>query len=160
MRVRAEVWNLRSRRCFRAIANAFAAGKERNGFRLVHFSVQGNHVHLLVEAEDAKCLGRGIQGLAVRLARGLNRVMGRRGPVFEDRYHTHVLRTPREVASALAYVIGNFVRHAARRGETISADWIDPYSSAAAPLQLTGPPLVAAAQTWLLREGWRRAVAA
>jgi REP-associated tyrosine transposase len=86
-------------------------------------------------------------------------LMGRRGPVFADRYHAHVLRTPREVANALGYVIGNFVRHAARRGETISADWTDPYSSAAISLQITGPPLVAAAQTWLLRVGWRRATA-
>jgi REP-associated tyrosine transposase len=157
MRVRQEVWNLRSRRCLRAIASGFARGKRRNGFRLVHFSVQGNHLHLLVEAETAERLARGIQGLAIRLARGLNRVMQRHGDVFADRYHAHALSTPTEVANALAYVLGNFVRHAARRGEMISASWIDPYSSAAVSVELTGPPLVVPAQTWLLRVGWRRA---
>src|SRR5207237_3669374 len=34
LRVLSHVWNLRSRRSFRAIARAFARGKERNGFRL------------------------------------------------------------------------------------------------------------------------------
>ncbi len=158
MRVRQEVRNLRSRRCFRAIATAFARGKQRDGFRLVHFSVQGNHLHLIVEAETAERLARGIQGLAIRLARGLNRVMQRRGEVFVDRYHAHALSTPTEVANALAYVLGNFVRHAARRGETISASWIDAYSSAAVSVELTGPPLVVAPRTWLLSIGWRRIV--
>ena len=157
MRVRQEVWNLRSRRCFRAIARGFARGKQRDGFGLVHFSVQGNHLHLIVEADTAERLARGIQGLAIRLARGLNRVMQRHGDVFADRYHAHALSTPTEVANALAYVLGNFVRHAARRGETISASWIDPYSSAVVSVELAGPPLVVPAQTWLLRVGWRRA---
>jgi putative transposase len=156
MRVRRDVWNLRSRRCFRAIGRGFAQGKQREGFRLVHFSVQGNHIHLIVEADSAERLARGIQGVAIRLARALNRLMRRRGDVFADRYHAHTLRTPTEVANALAYVLGNFVRHAARRGETISASWVDPCSSAAVAVQLTGPPLVAPAQTWLLSVGWRR----
>jgi len=156
LRVCDAVWNLRSRRCFRAIARAFAFGKLRNGFRLVHFSVQGNHVHLIVEAESAEQLARGIQGLAIRLARGLNRVMQRRGDVFADRYHAHALRTPTEVANAVAYVLGNFVRHASRWGKTVRADWIDPNSSAAISAEVTGPPLTADPQTWLLRGGWRR----
>lgn len=157
LRVCDEVWNLRSRRCFRAIARAFAFGKLRNGFRLVHFSVQGNHVHLIVEADSGEQLARGIQGLAIRVARGLNRVMQRRGDVFADRYHAHALRTQTEVANAVAYVLGNFVRHAAQWGETVRGDWIDPYSSAAISAEVTGPPLTVDPQTWLLSVGWRRA---
>ena len=100
---------------------------------------------------------RAVKGLSVRVAKRLNRLMGRTGRVIGDRYHAHALRTPTEVANALAYVLGNFVRHAARRGEMISASWIDPYSSAAVSVELTGPPLIVAPQTWLLRGGWRRA---
>ena len=74
-----DVWNLRTRRCFTALARAFWGGGNRFGFRLVHYSVQGNHVHLLVEAKDEKSLSRGMCGLGVRVARGLNRVMRRRG---------------------------------------------------------------------------------
>jgi putative transposase len=158
LRVLPHVWNLRSRRAFRAVGRAFVSRKERDGFRLVHFSVQGNHLHLIVEARDAGRLSSGMQGLATWIARRLNELMGRRGKVFGDRFHAHALRTPLEVARAIAYVLGNFIVHSVRRGgkagrggaapEAIA----DPYSSAG------GSGLTGAARTWLLREGWRRAI--
>ena len=149
------VWNLRSRRSFRLLADAFVRGCDRLGFRLVHFSVQGNHLHLIVEAPDEARLARGLQGLAVRIARRLNRLMGRAGKVFADRYHGHVLRTPAEVARAVAYVLGNFFVHAQRRGERVDPTVADEYSSAA--VVETGPPLVVPPRTWLLCVGWTRA---
>ena len=98
MRLRREVWNLRSHRCFRALKRAFVEGCDRFGFRVVHFSVQGNHIHLIVEAPDAVGLGRAMKGLEVRMARALNKVMSRRGPVFADRYHAALAdRTARGV---------------------------------------------------------------
>src|SRR2546430_526040 len=147
------VWNLRSRRSFRELSAAFAEACNRDGFRLIHFSVQGNHLHLIVEAADAVRLSRGLQGLAVRIARRLN-LMGRAGKVFADRFHQHVLRSPAEVARAVAYVLGNFFVHALRRGEPVPATGTDEYSSARQ--RETGPPLVAPAQSWLLRAGWHR----
>jgi len=145
-RVRPEVWNLRLRQCFQAIARAFARGCDRRGFRLVHFSVQGNHLHLIVEAPDEVRLSRGLQGLAVRIARVLNLVMGRAGKVFADRYHEHVLRTGAEVANAVAYVVGNFARHLLRRGRRVREGAIDPCSSAATPSGFVTSP-----RTWLLQ---------
>ena len=85
---------------FSALARAFWGGCNRFGFRLVHYSVQGNHMHLLVEAADEKSLARGMNGLGVRVAKGLNRVMGRSGKVLDERYHGHILRTPTEVRRA------------------------------------------------------------
>jgi putative transposase len=158
VRVLTEVWNLRSRRCFSAIAAAFAGGRERDGFRLIHFSVQGNHLHLIVEAADPRSLSRGMQGLLIRIAKRLNRVMRRRGPVFADRYHEHVLRTPSEVARALAYVLGNFAVHARRRGDWSVGAEVDPYCSMSVAVRLgPGPPLVSEPRTWLLSSGWRKA---
>ena len=150
LRVLPHVWNLRSRRAFRALGRAFAGGKQRPGFRLVHFSVQGNHLHLIVEADDEMQLARGMQGLAVRMARRLNRMMQRRGEVFADRYHAHALRSPIESARAIAYVLGNYFIHAARRGEVVVRE-VDPFCSAAGHVTLT-----AEAETWLLRVGWTR----
>ncbi|HZX97143.1 MAG TPA: transposase, partial [Myxococcales bacterium] len=108
VRLRREVWNLRSHRCFRALRRSFAAGCVRFGFRLVHFSVQGNHIHTIVEAPDAVALGRAMKGLEVRMARALNKVMSRRGPVFADRYHALLLRSPRQAANAVRYVLENW----------------------------------------------------
>jgi putative transposase len=105
------VWSLRTRRCFTALSRAFWGGANRFGFRLVHYSVQGNHVHLLVEARDERALSRGMNGLGVRVARGLNRVMWRHGKVLDDRYHAHILRTPTETRRARAYLLQNARRH-------------------------------------------------
>ena len=153
LRVLPHVWNLRSRRAFRALGRAFAGGKERPGFRLVHFSVQGNHLHLIVEADDEHRLARGMQGLAVRMARRLNRMMQRRGEVFADRYHAHVLRTRRETANALRYVTRNYAHHVR---ENVAPDFVDPCSSARwmrAPPPPEAP--VVRPRTWLLREAPR-----
>ena len=147
-RVRDEAARLRSRQCFRVVASCIGKACERDGFRLVHFTVQSNHLHLIVEARDAMALARGIQGLSIRIAKAVNRVLGRRGPVFADRYHGHALRTPTEAANAIAYVLGNSHVHAVRRGRPIRPDAIDPLTSAA------NRQLVAQPHTWLLRIGW------
>ena len=109
--MREHVWNLRTRRCFTALARAFGGGADRFGFKLVHYSVQGNHLHLLVEARDERALSRGMNGLGVRVARGLNRVMRRHGRVLDDRYHSRILRSPTETRRVRAYLLQNARRH-------------------------------------------------
>lgn len=150
VRVRAEVWNLRTHRCFRALRRSFARGCDRFGFRLVHFSVQGNHIHLVVEAPDAVALSRAMKGLEVRMARALNKVMRRRGPVFADRYHAHLLLWPRETRYALRYVLENRTVHAHRDGRPPPLG-VDPCCSDS--WREHWPPLVAAARWWLLTVG-------
>ena len=152
LRVAEHVWNLRSRRAFRVIRAALAVGADRFGVRVVQLSVQGNHLHLLVEAPDRAALGQAMKGLSVRLAKGLNRMMGTKGRVLEDRYHAHVLATPTEVRRAMHYIRDNAKQHAAARGEHYRPGYVDPYSSEAPAAGLTLP----AAVTWLVREGWRR----
>jgi REP element-mobilizing transposase RayT len=130
LRLRAGLPSLRRKQSFRAIHRAFVGGCTQRGFRLVHYSVQTNHLHLIVEATDARSLARAIQGLCVRLARKLNALFQRKGSLFADRYHAHVLVTPREVRSALRYVLNNARRHLPRLRRRCFREWIDPYSSA------------------------------
>jgi REP element-mobilizing transposase RayT len=147
MRVASDVWNLRSKRCFRVIEDCFVGARARFGLRVIEFAVLGNHLHLLVEADSDLSLSRGMQGLSVRIARALNRVMQRRGSVFDDHYHSRLLATPTQLVNAIAYVLGNHEHHyGASRG-------IDPYSS----LACNRARLLCAPETWLLRVGWRRA---
>ncbi len=150
------VWNLRSERSFTVVHRALEALRRRNDLRVAHYSIQGNHIHLIVEAQGTRALSDGMRALGIRLARGLNAMMGRRGSVIEDRYHAHVLRTPAEVRNALRYVLGNFASHAARRGQTIATDWLDPFTSAR-PREPRGEqrvlwqePVTTEARTWLL----------
>jgi REP element-mobilizing transposase RayT len=147
-------WNLRSQRCFAPIRRALAEVRKRPGFRVVQFTVQHNHLHLLVEAEDRRTMSNALRALLIRVARGLNAVMGTRGRRVEDRYHEHVLKTPTEVRNALRHVLGNRAHHLAQRGAR-AADAVDEYSSQAEPLE----PLVRPPRSWLLRQGWMKAAA-
>ena len=164
LKVRAGVPSLRTVRLVREIERSFAIGCEREDFRLVHYSLQGNHAHLIVEADNENVLGRGMKALGARLARAVNRLFRRSGPALADRYHVRVLRTPREVRNALAYVLLNARRHAARAGRTLSrAFGIDPASSGRwfdgwqSAVITPGPsPPVAPPRSWLLSVGWRR----
>jgi REP element-mobilizing transposase RayT len=167
-RVLPHVWNLRAHRCMQPLRRAFSKGCDRFGFRLIHFTVQGNHIHLLAEAEDARALARGLKGLGVRAAKALNRVMGRKGAVLADRYHARPIKTPLATRIGLLYVFRNAAKHAAEYGAPLPVGWPDPCSSAAwfdgwrdppvfAALRArAGPPCVARARSWLLTAGWRR----
>jgi hypothetical protein len=108
--------SLRAAGVFGVVRAALAAGKQRGGFGLVHFSVQFNHLHLIAEAEDRQGLSRGLQGLCVRIARAVNRKLGQHGRVFSDRYHARCLKSPRTVQLALRYVLLNSRKHAREAG--------------------------------------------
>nr|WP_232288296.1 hypothetical protein [Anaeromyxobacter sp. K] len=160
------VWNLRSQRALRVVEAALeATTAAATGFGVVHFSLQGNHLHLIAEADGQRALSSGMQGLCIRLAKGLNRMMGRRGKVFADRYHARVLGTPSEVRAALAYVLLNHRSHLTRLGKPAGRGGVDRFSSgrwfdgwrSGGPAVITGSRNVTAApRTWLLATGWRR----
>jgi putative transposase len=104
LRLQKGLASLRSTPARRVIEGAIGAACYRFGTRLVHYSVQSNHLHVIVESEARRTLSRAMQGFAIRLARGLNKLWGRKGKVFSDRYYDRILSTPREVRSALGYV--------------------------------------------------------
>ena len=141
----------------------FAA--RRRTFRVVEFSVQTDHLHLIVEASSARALSRGMQGLLAWLARDVNRCLSRTGQVFTQRFHSRDLKSPLEVRNALVYVLMNAAKHHewAPDRATVVRDGIDPCSSARwfsgwrkkPPAPGLAPP-VSRATTWLLARGWRR----
>ena len=158
--------SLRGEVILRELRRALASGKERFGMRVVHYSVQDDHAHLIVEAADRRALSRGLHGLDVRFARAVNRALGRRGRVLADRYHARALRSPREVRNALVYVLLNWRKHSRSRrvawdlasSGPVFDGWRD-----ADPRDRLAPALLdAIAETrarpdvWLLRAGWRR----
>ncbi|HEX7126321.1 MAG TPA: transposase [Thermodesulfobacteriota bacterium] len=157
LRAGAGLPNLRSARVFAAVRGALGlASTER--FRVVHFSVQHDHLHMLVEASSREALSRGVQGLAIRVARAVNRALGRTGRVWGDRYHARVLTTPREVRNALVYVLNNWKKHGSEAlvlDRCSSAPWFDGWKGRYGGVPAGEPPVVPA-RTWLLRTGWRR----
>jgi REP element-mobilizing transposase RayT len=171
--------SLREVRGHRLLVRTLHAGSDRFGFRLVEFSVQTNHLHLIVEVPDQHALTRGAKGLFVRLAKQLNKLWNRKGNVFPERYHARALETPKAVRNALVYVLHNARKHRAW-GSGLdpfsSGAWFDGYRasqllklSTVAPV--AGPPnpgsriasemrgwprATQPARTWLLGHGWRK----
>ena len=168
VRLAAGLPRLRGRKAARALRHAFIHGCNKRRFRICQFSVQGNHVHLICEATDAMALARGIQGWKIRVTRRLNRLWHRTGTVWDDRYHSQIIKNLRQVRNTLCYVLQNARRH--REPLPQWANGIDPYSSACyfngwdddsfrnglSPPDDGEPPPVAKPHTWFLNIGWRQ----
>ena len=102
--------SLRSARVFGALRRAIArASIDR--FRVIHFSIQQDHGHFIVEGDEARRARGGVHGLTIRLALAVNRALGRKGTVVGDRYHARPLTTPRQMRVSMVYVLLNFRKH-------------------------------------------------
>jgi hypothetical protein len=138
-------------------------------FRVVHYSLQDSHVHLIVESASTAALLSGMRGPMVRVARRVNRMLFRRGRFWADRWHGRALTGPRQVRNVLGYVLQNRLKHRpvsrSGAGAAVSAYGpLDPLSSAQwfhgfvgslpSGFRSVGPPCVVAAKTWLLTVGW------
>ena len=164
IRVRKEIPKLRNGRFFRAFRATLAECCVRSGFRVVHYSVQQDHAHLIIEAVDKERLANGMKRLGARFARAVNRVFKRSGPVLDGRFHHRALTTPTEVRNALAYVLLNSRKHWVQEKQSppdevkidkaSSGIWFDGWQDYA-----PDPPdrvrEVALPNTWFLRTGWR-----
>jgi REP element-mobilizing transposase RayT len=172
-----EIGTLRRREMYKAVRKALVTTFTRSNFRIVHLSIQGTHIHLLIEADDKTALSRGMQAFQISAAKHLNAAMAqrtgrpRRGNVFVDRYHARIIRTPKQARNALAYVLNNWRKHRENRNQMAREHrWkLDPFSSAptfegwrdidvrAVAWPATYEPLpVWEPKTWLLREGWKK----
>jgi REP element-mobilizing transposase RayT len=113
---------MRRRDAFRAIRQAMYVVMPREDFRIIHLSIQRNHVHLICEAENRTALSRGLQAFKISAGKRLNRTLGRSGTVFADRYHQELIKTPQQMRAALAYVLNNWRKHGEDRGATVRVD--------------------------------------
>jgi REP element-mobilizing transposase RayT len=177
VRVVADVRSLRRRDVYAQLREATIVTARREDFRIVHMSIQANHLHLVVEAEHKTALSKGMQGFSISAARRINATITERtgvrrtGRVVADRFHARPLTTPRAVRHAVAYVLNNWRRHGEDRAGVARTWKVDPFSSGAVfsdwkelesspvlwPLRPTYHPLIVfRPQTWLLAKGWRQ----
>jgi len=151
-----------------AVVIAEIARASAKGLGVLHFSVQDDHVHLIVEAKDGTALSRGIQRVASRIAMGVNALAKRRGQFWRERYHRRDLASPRQFRNALVYVTFNYRKHAtpSQRSERARAvdlrssaiwfdDWADPKIVEKVRAARAGPSPVVAPRTWFARTGWK-----
>jgi putative transposase len=141
--------------------------RAKGDFRIPHFSIQRDHLHLIVEARDG-ALARGVRGFVIAFARRLNRLLGREGRVWSDRYHRKDLTCPRQTRNTLSYVLKNDLKHRLRDPSDDVAQGIariDVFSSAAlfdgwsmptGQVKYRVPwPDEMKPRTWLLDRGWK-----
>ena len=167
LRTRHDVPRLRRGKTYEAIRRALQRTPGETAFRVCHTSIQRNHLHFLIEANDSASLSHGMRSLAIMAARAINGVLGRKGTVFAYRYHATAISSPRQMRNALSYVLNNWRRHDEDEGsEAAHRAALDPYSTAihfrgwregvfAVPTGFEPLPS-AAPETWLLRVGWER----
>jgi hypothetical protein len=163
-----EVGRLRTKKAYQCVRRALRGLLTRSAvperFRICHLSIQGTHIHAIVEAGSTAALSRGMQGFQISLAKQLNAALDRSGRVFVDRFHMRVLRTPREVRNAIAYLVNNWRHHGEDRdfpGRAIDPyatgghfdGWLDPPDL---PSEDRGQLTTCPPRTWLLRTGWKR----
>jgi len=177
LRVSPAVGRLRRRKIYAALREAMITTFVREIIRVVHISIQSNHVHVIVEARDRLSLAKGMQGFQISAAKLINSALAdelgrrRRGRVFTDRYHADIITSPRRARHCLAYVLNNWRRHHEDRSGSPATWTIDPFSSGdnfAGWKELEDSPVmwrtreayksmpVWQPRSWLLREGWRR----
>jgi REP element-mobilizing transposase RayT len=167
LRTVADVPRLRQPLLYAAIRSALHHMLNRCDLRIVHVSIQGNHLHMIVEHVDRDAVIRGMQAFTIKAARAINKALGRMGKVFAYRYHATAIESPRQMRHVLAYVLNNWRRHNEDQQGRAARAAIDPYSTAIwfggwksvgrfklpagfEPLPMANP------MTWLLTEGWRR----
>ena len=168
MRAVRGVPSMRTQTVQKAVLTELSRASEK-GFRLLHYSVQDDHLHSIAEADDAAALSRGMQRLASRIAMAVNALVGRRGRFWRERYHRRDLRKPRQYRNALVYVLFNIRKHtrgAERARWTRSFDalssaiWLDEWSDDDIREKVraarAGPPPIAAPKTWMAIKLWKK----
>jgi putative transposase len=165
--------SLRTRRGYQLAQRAMLLANRFEDVRLCHLSIQRNHLHLIIEADDERALTRVMRSFQISFSKNLNREMGRKkGRVFADRYHVEKLETPTQVRNALAYVLGNWRKHGEdhvpgppRRMDRYSTapyftGWDtgtpDVIRFADLPFPEDGALPIRFPTSWLLRDGWRK----
>jgi REP element-mobilizing transposase RayT len=146
MRVVDAIGRLRMRATYQAVREAMFVVYPREDCRIVHLSIQDNHLHVLVEADGRTALARGMQAFQISAAKHINAAVSsagswwerrhmrtrpkrRKGQVFADRYHVEVIRSPKQARNTLAYVLNNWRRHREHRSEVARTWLIDPFST-------------------------------
>jgi REP element-mobilizing transposase RayT len=175
IRVVGNVDGMRRRDIYLAVREATIVTARREDFRIAHMSIQRDHIHLIVEADNKASLSKGIRGFSISAARQINKAITARGgdrrtgKVIGDRFHARPLTSPRAVRNTLRYVLSNFRHHGEDQG-ALARNWrVDPFSSGALfsgwkeledspilwPLRPTYHPLIVfRPRTWLLAKGW------
>ena len=148
---------------YKALEKVVRCMMRRNDFRIVEYSVQDTHIHMIVEAASKEALANGMKSFTGASNWALNKAWGRkRGKVWADRYHRQDLGSPKQVRNALVYCLNNYKKHAGLpEGDThvdecSSGPWFVGWSEGRARKTPDRPRPTALPQTALLQSLWQK----
>ena len=90
----------------RAIVNA-----RKQGLKVIHYSLEYDHVHLLIEADNNLILGKGMKAFGVTFAKAINRLKKLKGEVYKHRYHFRRISSSKELKNVMNYIFTNGLKH-------------------------------------------------
>src|SRR4029077_3078376 len=111
LRLKYRYANLRNGKIYGVLRRVLLLFLDGATFRIVHISIQTNHLHLIVEAQNRKALSEGMRRFCINAARAINAANGDEGRVFAFRYHATQITTARHARTAMSYVLNNWRRH-------------------------------------------------
>jgi REP element-mobilizing transposase RayT len=118
--IRADVQN---KTVLKALRHAILRARLQ-GLRIIHYSLEHDHIHLYAESDDNKILARAMKALGGSLIKKINKYFKVKGRCYKTRYHLRILRSATEVKNVINYILKNGIKH--KRTKSV----IDPYNSA------------------------------
>jgi len=109
----------------RAISNA-----RKQGLIIIHYTLEYDHINLLIEADNNSTLAKGMQSLGVTLSKGINRLKKLKGAVYKHRYHFRQISSPSELKKVMSYIFNNGLKHKSARS------LVNPYNSIRAEINI------------------------
>lgn len=125
IKVRENKADIQNKRLLKSLHHAIKRARLKS-LRVIHYTLEYNHLHLLVEADNNKHLGQSMQALGISLAKAINKYKGVKGAVYKHRYHLRKIHTARELKNVLHYIFQNGMKH--KRCKSV----LDLYNSAIA----------------------------
>lgn len=122
IKVRENKADIKSIKLLKALHHAIKRARLMK-LKIIHYTLEYNHVHLLVEADTHHALHRGMQAFGISFSKAINKTKRLKGTVYKHRYHFRQICSSRELKNVLHYIFHNGIKH----GRTSSL--IDPFNS-------------------------------
>lgn len=110
IKVKSNKADIQNKKILKALHHAIFRGRLK-GLKIVHYTLEFNHVHLLVEASCNRVMHSGMQALGISLAKAINRFKSLKGSVYKHRYHYRQISSPRDLKNVLHYIFHNGIKH-------------------------------------------------
>lgn len=110
IKVRENKADIQSKKLLKALHHAIARARLKN-LKVIHYTLEYNHVHLLVETNDHRILHAGMQALGISFSKAINKVKSLKGHVYKHRYHQRKIGSARELKNVLLYIFNNGKKH-------------------------------------------------